>query len=195
MANRTCLNNLVGLKSLCTSASPAPLFYLDDIEGMTSERLSQLATTRDGSGGALFTFLKESAIRLMLADIDTVIPSNYSIKPELASVCSTCAFSGFFSNATAAGTGIIVKNMSNSRFTSLIIDSLKVKVASTGNFTLVIDDKKTVTPIIQDFISGEELTLVNIGFETTEKQVSIYFTDPTVKMNAITCPAGSTCGC
>jgi hypothetical protein len=191
----TCLNNLVGIKSLCTSTSPQPLFYLDDIEGMTIDRLSQLATARDGSGAALFTSLKDSAIRLMLADIDSVIPSNYRIKPELASICSSCTFSGFFSNATAQGTGIIVKNMSNSRFTSLIIDSLKVKVSTTGTFTLVINAGTDTKQITQDFIDGEELTLTNIGFETQEKQVNIYFTDPTVKMNAVTCPTGSTCGC
>lgn len=191
----TCLNNLVGLKSLCTAATPAPPFFLDDIEGLSAERLSQLATAKDGSGVALFASLRDSAVRIMLADIDSVIPTNYHIKPEIASVCSSCSFSGFFSNATASGTGIIVKNMSNSRFTSLIIDSLKIKVASTGTFTLVIKGGTDVKEITQDFVSGEELNITGIGFETAAKQVNIYFTDPTVKLNSITCPTGSTCGC
>lgn len=186
-----CLNTLIGIKSLCAASNPAPLFYLDDIEGMTVERLSQLTTVQDGSGSALFTSLRDSAIRLMLADIDSVIPSNYRIKQELSSVCSTCTFSGFFSNATSAGTGIIVKNMSNSRFTSMIIDSLKIKVGSTGTFTLMVGTKA----IEQVFVEGEELTIQNIGYETSDKQIVIRFTDPSVKMYSITCPAGSTCGC
>lgn len=185
----TCLNNLVGIKSCATD--PQPLFYLDDIEGMTAERLSQLATVQTGSGAALFASLRDSAIRMMLADIDSVIPTNYRILPELSSVCSTCSFSGFFSNATESGTGIIVKNMSNSRFTSMIIDSLKVKVGTTGKFTLMVGTKAINT----DFIAGEELTLQNIGYETFDKEIRIYFTDPEVKLYSITCPANSTCGC
>jgi hypothetical protein len=190
-----CLNNLVGIKSLCADANPAPLFYLDDIEGMSQERLSQLATVQTGSGAALFASLRDSAIRMMLADIDSVIPTNYRIKPELASVCSSCNFSGFYSNATAQGTGIIVKNMSNSRFTSIIIDSLKIKTTTSGEFSVVIDDGKTNKTITQTFTANEELSIINIGYETTEKKVKIYFSDPTVALPAIACPANSTCGC
>lgn len=191
----TCLNNLIAVKSLCESDAPAPVFYLDDIEGMTQERLAQLATARDGSGSALGIFLTGSAIRLMLADIDSIIPTNYRIKQELSSVCSTCSFSGFFSNVSASGTGIIVKNMSNSRFSSMIIDSLKVKINTDGQFTLRITDGTVIKDILQDFIAGQELTLQNIGYETTAKQVSIYFTDTSVQLFTITCPAGSSCGC
>ena len=187
----TCLDTLVGIKSLCASGDPAPLFYLDDVEGMTAERLSQLATVRDGSGAALFAGLRDSAVRLMRADIDSVIPTNFRISQELASVCSACTFSGFYSNATAQGTGIVVKNMSNSRFSSMIIDSLNVMVSTTGNFTLMVGTKA----ITMDFVAGELLTIQNVAYETTENQISIYFTDPTVQLNAITCPAGSSCGC
>lgn len=186
-----CLNKLVGLKSVCETSNPEPYFYLDDVEGLTEGRLSQLATERDGNGKLLFDFLKGSAIRLMLADIDSVIPSNYKIKQELSSVCSSCSFSGFFSQAVESGTGIIVKNMSNSRFTSLIIDSLKIKIANTGTFNLIVGDKV----VTQDFVADEELTIQNIGYETSEQTVKIYFSDPTVKLYSITCPANSSCGC
>ena len=189
-----CLNKLVGIKSLCAAADTAPIFYLDDIEGMDMTRLSQLAT-KDVSGAALFTSLKESALRLMLADIDSVIPQNYRIISELSSVCSSCDFTGFFSNVTAAGTGIVVKNMSNSRFTSLKIDSLKVMLANTGQFVLKIKDQYGSKDIIQDFIAGEELILENIGYETKATSVKIYFEDPAVQLNTITCTSSGDCGC
>ncbi len=192
----TCLNNLVGLKSLCASGSPQPLFYLDDIEGMTQQCLTDLATSRDGSGSALATFLIQSAIRLLLADIDSVMPSNYRIKQVLSSVCSTCTFSGFFSNASVAGTGIMVQNNSMSRFSSMIVDSLQVSVNTTGTFTLRIQDTAGLTKdITQDFVAGQVLTLQNVAYETTAKQLQIFFTDPTVQLFTISCPTGSTCGC
>ena len=189
--NTACLNNLVGIKSLCGSETPAPLFYLDDIEGMTTDRLSQLATKMHGSGAMLAESIKQSAISLMLADIDSLIPTNYRIKQELSSICSTCTFSGFFTNATAAGTGIIVKNMSNSKFTSLVITSLTIKVGTTGTFTLMVGEKE----IEYTFVDGEEVTFDNVNYETNAKQINIYFTDPTVKLYAISCPTTSSCGC
>lgn len=190
-----CFQNLVALKSLCSSDAPAPLFYLDDIEGMTQGRLAQLANETNGSGDALATSLIESAVRLMLADIDSVIPTNYRILQELSNICSTCTFSGFYSAATVAGTGIIVKNMSNSRFGSLIVDSLKVKVNSTGSFVLRIKAGSQIKDITTDFVAGEELTIKNIAFETTERQLQIYFVDITAAVYTITCPANSSCGC
>lgn len=192
------LNDLIGLKSLC-KITPGinQQFFLDDVEGLSQERLSELASVRDVSGAALFDSLKDSAVRLMLADIDSAIPSNYRIKQEIDSVCSSCTFSGFFSNATAQGTGIIVKNMSNSKFSSMIIDSLKVKTASSGNYTIMIKDAKLGGSklITLDFVAGEELAIQNIAYETLDTQVNIYFADPTVQLNAITCASGSTCGC
>jgi hypothetical protein len=192
------LNDLVSIKSLCGATPAANMqFYLDDIEGMSAEQLAQLATLKDISGTQLFSSLRDSAVRLMLADIDSAIPTNYRIKQEIASICSSCTFSGFFSYATAQGTGIIVKNMSNSRFSSMIIDSLKVKTSSTGNFTLIIQDANLTgsKEITMDFVAGQELSIINIAYETLDTQVNIFFTDPTVQLNAITCPTGSTCGC
>ncbi|MEJ7611364.1 MAG: hypothetical protein WKF88_09335 [Ferruginibacter sp.] len=194
--NATCITNLIGLRSLCAGSQTQPVFFIDDIEGLNQTRLTELATPRDGSGTALAKFLTESAARLMLADIDSIMPSAYRVNNELSSLCSSCTFSGFFNNASSSGTGVIIKNMSNSRFTSLIIDSLKVKVNTTGTFTLQIKDKAGVTKdITTAFVAGEELTIQGIGFETTDKQLSIYFTDPAVQLFTITCPTGSSCGC
>jgi hypothetical protein len=87
--------------------------------------------------------------------------------------------------------------MSNSRFSSLIIDSLKVKAASSGNFTLMIKDANLAgsKEITMEFVAGQEVSIINIAYETLDTQVNVYFTDPTVQLNAITCPTGSTCGC
>jgi hypothetical protein len=132
----------------------------------------------------------------MLADIDSLIPTNYRINNELTALCSSCNFSGFYNNASTSGTGVIVKNTSNSRFSSMLIDSLKVKINNTGKFTLKIEDKAGKKQlIIQDFVANQELTILNIGFETTEKQLSISFVDTAVQLYTIACPTNSSCGC
>lgn len=194
MDSTSCLAGLVGLKSMCGASVPAPVYYLDDIEGITQERLAKLASIQQGSGAALAQDLIDSAVRLMRGDIDSVIPVNYKIKQELASVCSLCTFSGFFGGVTTSGTGIVVKNMSNSRFSSMILDSLQVRINNTGTFDILISGTpgKTIT---QAFVAGEILTIQNINYETTDKKFSIYFADPTVQVYSITCPASSGCGC
>lgn len=195
--NTECLNNLVGIKNICgTNPAVVPQFYLDDIEGMTQQRLSKLASETDGNGAALFNSIKESAIRLMLADIDTVIPGNFRINNEITAVCSTCTFTAFTNIATAAGSGIIVKNMSNSKHSTILVESIIVKTNSTGEFTLQIKDgRNPAKDIKMNFVAGEELTITNIGYETSEKQISIGFSDPSVQLFNISCPASSSCGC
>ena len=84
-----CLSNLIGMKGNCNSEVAYP-FYVDDIEGITEQRLSELATIRDGNSEGLFKSIRDSSVRIMLADIDSLIPTNYRIVNELASVCSTC---------------------------------------------------------------------------------------------------------
>lgn len=190
-----CLNNLIGLKDLCEPDDQVPVFYLDDIEGMDRVRLSRLAES-DESGEALFNSIKQSSIRLLQADIDSVIPTNYRLVQQLSQVCSACDFSSFYEDATLQGTGIIITDTSNSRFTKLRIDSLKVQTGSTGEFTLVISDGAKEKTITQQFEAGELYNFKNIGFETSAKIVKIYFADPAVKLSMITCgPASSGCGC
>lgn len=192
----TCLDKLIGIKSLCPTTGQAPLFFLDDVEGVTQSRLAQLATERDGSGGMLANTLIGSSIRLMLADIDSLIPVNYRISNEITALCSSCNFSGFYQNASAAGTGIVIKNTSNSQYSSLIIDSLKVKINSAGEYSLTISDGQGNNKIITEtFIVGGEINFTNIGYETNAKKVTITFNDPTVQLFTITCPASSSCGC
>ena len=190
-----CLQSLIAIKSSCQSGQ-SPVFFLDDVEGMTEQRLAQLATPRDGSGKNLGSFLIESAARIMVADIETLIPANYRIQNSLTNICSSCDYTGFYAAGSAAGTGILIKNTSNSRFSSILIDSLKIKTNSTGSFTLrLLDGNGISKDISQDFVAGQILNILNVNFETSAPTVKIFFTDPSVQLAAISCPATSGCGC
>jgi hypothetical protein len=192
-----CFNNLVGLKTLCTSTDPAPQFYLDDIEGINQDKLSSLASPSQATGKALASDIIASAIRIMSADLDSIIPANFRMTNEIVNVCSTNTFSGFYSSASTLGTGIIVKNITGSKFSRMLIDSITAKVYTDGEFTLTIDDGDTgnLKTITHTFVAGQETIFQNVGYSSTAKQVKMYFNNAGVSLAQIITNTTSGCGC
>jgi hypothetical protein len=189
-----CLTNLVGVKELCQQANAiTPLFYLDDMEGVDRTALAQLAKASNGSGLAFGNEIIESASRFLMADIETLIPKGYSIKSYLNSFCNTCTYTN--TNSITANTGIIVKNISTTKNGYLSIDSLKVMIASTGTYTIVLDDGVAPKQIAYDFTAGTEVVITNILYKTSSKSVKIYFLEPGVLVTALNCPTTKSCGC
>ncbi len=188
-----CLTNLVGFKELCSENATQPLFYLDDAEGLDRIALSQVAKASNGSGKQFGTEIIESAARFLIADIETLIPKGYSIKSSLNSFCNTCTYTSAVSSASQ--TGIIVKNISTSKNTSLIIDSLKVMVQSSGDYTIVLDDGISPKQIPYAFTAGTEVQIINIGYTTSATSIKIYFLESGVYVAALSCPTQKSCGC
>lgn len=188
-----CLTQLVGLKELCTEETATPLFWLDDAEAVDRLSLGQLTKPSNGSGKAFGESIIDASARFLLADIETLIPKGYTIKSALNSFCNTCTYSGLTSGSDK--TGVIVKNISSSSNGYLSIDSLKIMIASTGTFNIVLDDGLTPKMIEHDFTAGTEVILTNIGFKTTSKSVKIYFAESGVLVNALNCPTTKSCGC
>lgn len=188
-----CLKDLVGIKELCSEDSAQPLFWLDDAEGIDRVALSQLTKQSNGSGLKFGQDIIESASRFLMADIETLVPKGYSIKSSLNSFCNNCTYTGL--NSSASQTGIVIKNLSSSTNGYLSIDSLKVMIASTGTYTIVLDDGLTPKQIHYDFTSGTELVITNINFKTLAKSVKIYFLEADVLVNALNCPTTKSCGC
>jgi hypothetical protein len=188
-----CLSNLVGLKELCIDTNTTPLFWLDDAESIDREALSQLAKPSNGSGKAFAESIIDFSSRQMIADIETIIPKGYTIKSSLNSFCNTCTYTGL--SSSTAKTGIIVKNISTSKNAYLSIDSLKVMIASTGTYNIVLDDGIAPKMISHAFTSGTEVILTNINFKTTAASVKIYFNEAGVNVTALNCPTTKSCGC
>lgn len=188
-----CLTQLVGIRELCSDNTTQPLFYLDDAEGIDRIALSQLAKSSIPSGKQFGNDLIESASRFLLADIETLIPKGYSIKSSLNSFCNTCTYTS--ATSSTSNTGIIVKNISTSKNTSLVIDSLKVMIQSTGTYTIVIDDGITPKQIEHDFTAGTEVNIINIGYKTSATSVKIYFLESDVLVTTLNCPTQKSCGC
>lgn len=188
-----CLNNLVGVKELCTENSVQPYFWLDDGQGIDRIALAQLAKSSNGSGKAFGQEIIESAARFLMTDIETLVPKGYTIRTSLNSFCNTCTYTGMTSSAS--NTGIIIKNLSTSPNGSLSIDSLKVMIASTGTYTIVLDDGIGPKQIAYEFTAGTEVIITNINFKTSSKSVKIYFLEEGVSLNVLNCPTQKSCGC
>ena len=188
-----CLNSLVGLKELCTSDSIQPYFWLDDGQGLDRTSLASLAKSSNGSGKAFGNEIIEASARFLMSDIETLIPKGYTVKTSLNSFCNTCTYTGMTSSANK--TGVIIKNKSTSPNGSLSIDSLKVMIASTGTYTIVLDDNILPKQIEYAFTGGTEVIITNINFKTTAKSVKIYFLESGVAVNALNCPTQKSCGC
>lgn len=189
-----CLSNLVGLKSLCGGdPDPLPLFYLDDAEGIDQAALAQLAKASNGSGKAFAQQIIESQSRLLLTDIESLVPKGYSIKSSLNSFCNTCNYTNLTSSSDK--TGIVIKNISSSKNAYLSLDSLRVITASTGTYNIVLDDGIAPKVIEKVFTAGIETNIININFKTSSKYIKVYFLESGVVVNALNCPVSSGCGC
>lgn len=188
-----CLKDLVNIRELCTEDAAQPLFWLDDAEAIDRISLSELSKASNGSGKSFGLAAIETASRMMMADIETLVPKGYTIKASLNSFCNTCTYTGLSSGA--AFTGVIVKNLSTSTNGYLSIDSLKVMIQSSGAYTIVLDDGIVPKQIAHTFTAGTEAVFTNINFKTTSKSVKIYFLEAGVLVTALNCPTTKSCGC
>ncbi len=188
-----CIQNLVGLKELCSATDTQPYFWLDDAEGLDRIALSQLTKPSNGSGKQFGNDLIESASRFLITDIETLIPKGYSIKSSLNSFCNVCTYTSASSSANQ--TGIVVKNISTSKNAFLVIDSLKVNIQSSGTYTIVLNDGIEPKIIEHDFTAGTEVSITNIGFKTSATSIKIYFLESGVLVTALSCPTQKSCGC
>lgn len=192
-----CLTDLVSIKTITESGVPEPLFWLDDIEGIDKVALSQITkptsveSTREGRQFGLSII--DTAARLLMADIESLIPKGYSIRSSLNSFCNTCSYTNISSSEEK--TGVVIKNVSTSKNAKLSIDSLKVMTASTGDYSIVLDDGVGPKVISASFTAGTEKIITGINYKTSEKSVKVYFQDEGVLVAVLSCPTTKSCGC
>lgn len=188
-----CLSRLVGIRELCAEDSVQPLFWLDDAEAVDRVSLSQIAKRTTQSGLQFGKDIIESSARIIIADIESLIPKGYTIKTSLNSFCNTCTWTAL--STASPFTGIVGKNNSKSLNSYLSLDSIKVRIAQTGTFTIVLDDDILPKTIQHSFTAGTETAIVNINYKTAARSVKIYFLEAGVLVYALSCPTSKSCGC
>jgi hypothetical protein len=186
-----CFQTLIGVRGTCNPKTAQ--FWLDDIPGIDLAKLAAVAEAVAPTGEKLAEKLIESASRLMAADVEAIYDAQYKVQNTLVVGCSTCSFT---SNYSAGARGVMVKNSTESSFSSLVIDKLTVKTNSTGTFTVVIDDGQAPREIEHEFEAGVEVEFTGVNYVTKAKTVKIYFLEPEVLVPLLSCKkSGSGCGC
>lgn len=185
----TCLQSLMGIRTLCTVDKEYP-FWLEDIEGVDVTKLAKMAKGSNPNGKDFGTQLINTGARQMLGDIETLIRDGYRLNNIAGDMCSTCSLLPSYT----VNSGIIVKSTLPSRFQIMRITDLTILTNVTGPKILSLDDGLTVTTYPVELVSGV-LIPIKIPYSTSQKTVKIYFTDPTVGLGQISCATPSSCGC
>lgn len=190
----TCLQDLIALKFICGSEppDPEPYFWLDDIEGITEDTFAKIANISQPNAADYSTKIIDLTSREVATDIESLIPRSYSLSNTISSVCSTCTLQPLY---TTGNKGILIKNVSGSKFSILTIEALDISINSTGEFSFVIDDGLTPRIITASFTSGVVQPFKGINYKTDRASVKVYFTDPSVPVSTILCSSTGGCGC
>lgn len=191
-----CFSSLVGIRGTCEPKSAAPTFWVDDIPGIDLSRLAQVANADAPTGAKLGAKLLQSAARFLAADVETIYDGKFRVEANLVNGCSNCRFMA--SPVAGPELGTRVENLAGSHYSSLLIDKFTAQVMATGTFHVVLDDGSAdnVRSIEYDFISGETIDFVNVGYRTRSKKVRIYLDEPNVLLPQLSCPStGKNCGC
>lgn len=183
----TCLESLVKVRADCTDDCAD--FYVEDLEGVDSARLSELATVNSPSGKTFGSDLVSISAREMLSDIELLIGNGYSLKPTFGELCSQCTFLTTYT----ANTRVKVKNLIATNYSILQIHTLQILTDFTGTAVLVVDDG-TQNFYNVDLEAGV-ISTTTLEFSTSSKTVMIYFQDTTIGLAQVNCKTSSGCGC
>lgn len=183
----TCLESLVKVRADCTDDC-AP-FYVEDIEGVDSARLSELATVNSPSGKTFGSDLVSISAREMLADIELLIGNGYSLKPTFGELCSACTFLTTYT----ANTRVKVKNLVATSYSILHIHTLQILTNYTGTAGLIVDDGTPTSYSVE--LENGIISTATLEYSTTAKTVMIYFQDTSIGLAQINCKTSSGCGC
>lgn len=184
-----CLEALVGVRSSCSSDTEFP-YWIEDIEGVDVRKLATLAKASNPSGRDFASQLINNAARQMLGDLELLLNNGYKLKEVIGDVCSTCSLLPSYTQ----GGGVKIKPVLVTKFSILKISRLTILANITDTKQITIDDGVTPQYFDVDLVAGT-LMPVTLNYQTKEREVKIFFTDPTVPVGAISCSSNTSCGC
>lgn len=191
----SCFIDLIGIRGICDPV--ATTYYLDDVPGIDLSRLADVAEADAPTGEKTGLKLIESAARMLVADVEAMYDAHYKVETTLVSGCSTCGFTGAY--ASGSQRGVLVKDLTSSSFSRMVIDRLTVRLNTTGLLHVVIDDGDASNQrVIEfDFLTADhEYEFQGLNYKTKSKRVRIYMQEVGTPLAQLSCKVGSSgCGC
>lgn len=187
--SNACMASLIGVRSDCLEYETPPVFYVEEIEGITIDILSKIANVNSPSGGMLAKDIIAIAAKEMIGDLQTLIGNGNSLIETFGDVCSTCNFGEVYQ----ASGGVKISNVVVSSYAELRISMIEIKANYTGPAVLVVDDG-TPRNFAVNLTAGVEQP-VKIDYVTSKKVVKVYMQNSGIQMANISCKAQSGCGC
>lgn len=187
----SCYTELLGLKGTCEPKTA--MYWLNDVPGIDLGAIAKLAGADNPSGESAFNALIESAARFVVADVLAIYDGRYKVESSLVNGCSSCKFT--LNYAAGIGRGTLVKDLTSSNLSRMLIDSFVVKINNSGVYHMVLDDGQNLKVIEHTFVAGVEFQFNGVNYRTRAKQVRMYFQEPDAMLAQLSCPRGSGCSC
>lgn len=189
---QNCLEKLVGIKADCTDTNTKGYrFYIEDLEGLDIEKLSNIAKKQSPSGKAVAKDALSIAAREMIADIEGMMFNTYRLEETFGSLCGTNEFNT--ANYVANG-GLKITRTVVSNYAQIKISRIELLCDFTGTvFINFYDGIETVTYEVVS-VAGSVMP-INIDYTTNEKTVKITLSDASISLAQIAVSTTSGCNC
>lgn len=188
--SQNCLSSLVSLKSACITGDCTP-YFIEDLEGVDMTFLANTASAKSLSAEQYAKDVIDTGSRLMMGDLETLMPSGFSLVDAFGEVCSTCAYNPLFQ----PGGGVVIRNVTGSKFSILRVFNVQVVCNAIGAQNLVFDDGKEIKKFAFNAEGSTNISTVILDYQTKEPIVKLFLENATVGLANIMCETTSGCGC
>ena len=170
----TCLQNLVTLKDCAPTSGPVPVYYLDDVQGITFEMVAAAAQSATPTGPALAKRLVEQATDYVLADVYQTLLKRFIFRDSLELILPDPWKEAYLPPSTLARGLTLQRQSCCGRTACLMIESLMVAVATdleTLDITLT-DGAEQFVYTVENITAGQPFE-VPINRRSTSEYIRI----------------------
>lgn len=163
----SCLDNILqgkeyiiglrGYPTLTALSSPISGLYINDIRGITLKTAAAINNEEHASGLELIKLILTNSARLVIDDFNTQVQPDFAVNSAVYSE-SFGKFSTLYRNAANTNRGMQLTKR-EAKLTRIYISDIEVKINTTGNFDIVIDDNGTLFKTAISTIAGQVLSV------------------------------------
>lgn len=169
-----CLSNLVALKSCPPQTGASPVYWLDDVQGVTFELFAAVSTNNTPSGNVTADRLVMQATDYVLADIQTKVNGNFTFRDSLELLLPDPWREAVLPASTLARGLTLQRQACCGKTACLYIESLLIALGSDhATLDITITDSGIQSVYTVENVVANEPFEVPIGITTTGQNIRI----------------------